>query len=365
MRRRQRRVLKAELVRAMRRGKSEHRIACRARIVLERLFEGRDVSDVARRSRVSRETVRLWVQRYFANPTVDGLRDRSRSGRPKRITTRDEGIVISLACQRPDDCDRLEAVMTQETIVEEAAKVGTVVSRSSVQRILAATETKPHRERYYLFTRKDDPDYAARRDAICELYMRSLPRDEIVVCFDEKTGMQVLGDPKKINPSRLPTRPAQVALQEHNYKRLGSRSLSVVVRPDTGEVVTWGLYPPRGYATAQAVGILRATLGALTRYRVVHVVWDNASTHVSNEMRAFLTSRAARCLRVYYTPKHASWLNLAENFFSRFARRYLRRRRFVSLPAFEAFIPAAIDDYNKRCTGMSWTYNPSRTRTSA
>ena len=187
-RRKQRRLLRGELLRLLRRGKTEHRIARRARIVLERVFEQRDISETARRCRVTREAVRLWVERYFENPTVEGLRDRPRSGCPKRITTRAEGIVISLACQKPEAFGRLEAVMTQDIIVEQAALIGTKVSRSSVQRILAATETKPHRVRYYLFTRKDDPDYAARRDAICELYMRSLPNDEVVVCFDEKTG---------------------------------------------------------------------------------------------------------------------------------------------------------------------------------
>lgn len=334
---------------------------------MRRVFDGWDVSETARHCHVCRETVRLWVGRYFEDPTLEGLKDRPRTGRPKRITTRDEGIVISLACQKPEDFGRLESVMTQAMIVEQAAELGTTMSRPSVQRILAAAETKPHRERYYLFTRKDDPEYVARRDAICDLYMRSLPDDEVVVCFDEKTGMQVLGNPKKIHPSRLPTAPGLVALQEHNYKRHGSRSLAVVIRPDTGEVVVAKLFPPKsedgkGYRTEQAIGMLRDCLAALSEYRIVHLVWDNASTHVSGEMQAFLSSGEARRLRVYYTPKHASWLNLAENSFSRFSRRYLHRRRYERLAAFDAFIAAATNDYNTRCKGMAWTYNPVRER---
>lgn len=370
LQRRHRRVLRAELLRLLRQGKAEQRIALRARIVLRRVFDGWDVSETARHCHVCRETVRLWVQRYFEDPTLEGLKDRPRAGRPKRITTRDEGIVISLACQKPADFGRLDAVMTQDLIVDEAAELGTNLSRSSVQRILAATETKPHRERYYLFTRKDDPDYAARRDAICDLYMRSLPCDEVIVCFDEKTGMQVLGNPRNVDRSRHPTAPGHVALQEHNYKRHGSRSLAVIIRPDTGEVVAGSLFPPKsedgkGYATAQAIGVLRSCLARLSDYRIVHLVWDNASTHVSAEMQAFLDSDEARRLRVYYTPKHASWLNLAENFFSRFSRRYLRRRRFDCLASFDEFVEAALDDYNTRCSGMAWTYNPASGRRSA
>jgi len=138
-----RRQMRAELQGLLRRGKTEHRIATRARLVLERLFKGRSVSHTARCCGVSRSVVRKWVERYFADPCLEGLKDLPRSGRPPTITTRDHGIIISIACQKPSDFDRLEATMFQEIIVEEAAKEGTFVSRSSVQRILAAAETKP------------------------------------------------------------------------------------------------------------------------------------------------------------------------------------------------------------------------------
>ena len=203
------------------------------------VFEGWGLKTAAAAWGTSAPVVRKWVRRFLAEPGLAALRDATRSGRPKVISLREHAVIISLACQKPDAFGRLEARMTQQLIVEIARERDVHMSRSSVQRILADTETKPHRWRYYLFTAKDDPDYESRRDAICELYTRELPEDEIAVCFDEKTGMQALGSPC---PGR-PTSPGRVALVEHNYVRHGSLSLAAAIRVDTGRVVAGSLFP--------------------------------------------------------------------------------------------------------------------------
>lgn len=332
----------------------------RARIVLLSVFGGISDGDVGQVLGVDPRTVRKWRNRFVSEPSVEVLEDAVRIGRPKRITVRDEAVVITLGCQRPEEADRPEARMFHRVIAEEAAKSGTQVSRSSVQRILARAELQPHREKYYLFTPKDSPEYALRRDAICDLYLRKMPEDEVVICFDEKPGMQVLAAPtflgerppaKGALPGRLP------ALIEHNYKRLGSRTLVAAIRPDTGECVVSRIFARRQYRTSETVQLLRDLLKALP-HRIIHLVWDNGTTHVSREMRRFLASPEATRLRVYYTPTHASWLNLAENFFSRLSRVYLGRRRYKSLEAFDAHLAACIKRLNADASPVRWTYDP-------
>lgn len=337
--------------------KTEHRLVVRASIVLAQVFAGHSVTATAKLCAVSRPTVRKWCSRFRANRTLASLKDAKRTGRPKRLSPRDEAVVITLGCQRPGDLNRLDAQMTQQLIAELAEEQGTVLSRSSVQRILAGAEVQPHRERYYLFTAKDHPEYMPRRDAICDLYMASLPSDEVVICFDEKTGIQALGTP---HPGKS-TKPGKVALKEHNYIRYGTRNLVAAVRPDTGEVVTAELFPFRGYATEEAITMLQSLLVLLPQMRLIHLVWDNASTHRSARMREFLESDEGQQFRLYYTPTHASWLNLAENFFSRFSRRYLKGRRYESLDALDDLIYDALNDYNARhANGFRWSYNPGR-----
>lgn len=346
-----------ELRQVVRCGCSEHRIVVRARIVLLTVFEGLTLSEAARLCGVSRPTVRKWTRRFQAAPGLRALDDAPRSGRPRVRTERDDAVVISLGCQEPGLHDRLDVRMTQSLIAELAALQGTKLSRSTVQRILATAEVQPHRERYYLFTPKDRPDYVARRDAICDLYMADLPADEVVVCFDEKTNIQALGTPY-VGRS---TARGQVRRKEHNYIRHGTRNLVAAVRPDTGEVVTAELFPSRSFATPEAIAMLLSVEMMLPWARVIHLVWDNASTHVSKAMKAFLASPDGEKFRVYYTPTHASWLNLAENFFSRFTRRYLAGRRYTGLDDLDGLVYAALEDYNARhARPMSWTYNPRK-----
>jgi transposase len=341
--------------------KAEHRLVERARIVWIRLVRGLSVSATARKLGISRPTVRLWTTRYAEERGLWALRDASRSGRPPRIGTREQAVVLSLACRRPEELGRPEARMFQATIVEEAGRRGVRMSRSSVQRILAGAEVQPHRERYYLFTKKDRPDYARLRDAICEAYLQELPDDEVLVCMDEKTGIQALGLPPGLpNGGRRAATYGIPARIDQHYVRHGSRTLVVAVKPGTGELVLGRTYPARGYKTDETIEFLREVAQSLPGVRRIHLVWDNGTTHVSKQMKTFLASDEGQRFSALYTPAHASWLNLAENFFSRFTRRYLTGRRYESLQALDDHLEAAMDDYPRVARPMRWTYNPAQ-----
>lgn len=351
-------------VRSLARGQAtEARLVSRAAMVVAVVYDGVGIVRAARQHGVVRHTVSSWVKRFLANPGVDALQDAERSGRPPTYGDRDHAVVLTLACQRPEDVGRLEGRMTQAIIAEEAAKRGVPVSRSTVQRTMAAAEVRPHKERYYLFTDKSDPEYVPRRDAICDLYTQELPPDEVVVCFDEQTGLQALGLPPGLpHGGRRRADRGQDPLLEHQYVRHGSRSLAAVVRPDTGQLVCAEVFPSRGYDTSCAIAMLESVLELLpaARYRKVHVVMDNGPTHRSNAMKEFLASPEASRLHVVYTPTHASWLNLAENFLSRFHRRYLAGKRYDSLDAFDTHAYRCIDDYARVARPMRWAYNPKR-----
>lgn len=356
-------VQKSEVELALRELSRGQRVAARlvrrARIVVGVVFEGLTQTAVAKEVGTTRDTVRLWVGRFLERPEVGALEDRERTGHPCRITARDQAVVLSLACQKPQDIGRCEGRMTQAILVEEAAKRGSVMSLSSVHRILATAEVQPHREKYYLFTRKDDPEYVARRDAICDLYMRALPPDEVIVCFDEKTGVQVLGIPERTpHGGRRPPGFGQTALLEDHYRRHGSRTLVGAVRPDTGRLVAGQIYASGTYKTQQTIEFLLMVRRALPDARVIHLVMDNGSTHCSAAMRTFLASEEGKVFQVAYTPVHASWLNLAENFLSRFSRRYLHGKRWTGLEAFDADMLVCFEAYQGVAKPMRWRYNP-------
>jgi transposase len=361
-------AVEAELRQLARSTSAEERLVKRARIVVARVYDGLGSVRTSEKLGIPRQTIAKWVRRFLANPGVEALHDDPRSGRPATYGDRDHALILTLACQRPEDVGRLEATMTQAVISEEAAKRGVPVSRSTVQRTLAAAEVRPHKEQYYLFTDKSDPEYEPRRDAICDLYTQPLPADEVVVCFDEQTGLQALGLPAALpHGGRRTAAPGKPALVEHQYVRYGSRTLSAIVRPCDGQLVCAELFPARGYDTSCAIAMLQSLLHELpaARYRRIHIVMDNGSTHRSKAMQEFLASPEAERLHAVYTPVHASWLNLAENFLSRFYRRYLARKRYDSLDSFDEHVYACIEDYARVARPMRWAYNPKRNERSA
>src|SRR5689334_15360173 len=90
------------------------------------------------------------------------------------------------------------------------------MSRSTIQRVLAAADLQPHRSRYWL--KSHDPDFEAKTLDVCGLYLRSLAlhaQGELVISVDEKTSIQAL----ERKHATLPMRPGQIERREHEYIR--------------------------------------------------------------------------------------------------------------------------------------------------
>lgn len=339
----------------------EHRLVERAKIVLLCVYEGTGVSETARRVETTRPTVRRWVSRFRANPCVGALKDAFRSGRRRVYGCRERAVVITQACQKPQDLGRLEARMMLWIVGELVRSAGIPASRSTIQRILARAEVQPHRERYYLFTNKDSPEFVARRDAICAAYTRQLPADELLICMDEKTNIQALGPIVRISHGgERPVAPRRPRYVDHSYRRHGTCSLVAAVDPRTGKLVHSATFRAGAYKTRETIAFLRHILQTHPTMKRIHLVWDNGTTHRSDKMKAFLRTKAAKRLNLLPTPVHASWLNLCENFFSRFSRRYLNGRRYRSLEELEQHLAAGLADYQRHARPMAWEYDPAR-----
>ena len=107
------------------------------------------------------------------------------------------------------------------------------MSRSSLWRILEEADLKPHRSVYWL--NSHDPAFDAKARDICQLYVNALrfyEHGRLVICTDEKTGMQIL-------QRKYPTQPAQPGKpekREHEYIRHGARALIASFVVPTGQV---------------------------------------------------------------------------------------------------------------------------------
>lgn len=257
------------------------------------------------------------------------------------------------------------------TLVNEAH--ADVVSRATVWRVLQAADLQPHKSVYWL--NSHDPEFETRAKEIGQLYVQA-PRfyqeGRLVICCDEKTGMQIL---QRAAPTQ-PVEPGKPEKREFEYIRLGTRTLIASFIVPTGEVV-WDLGPTRTNLDFRA-HVLRVAKHFPTMKRFDWVV-DNLNTHCSLELceimaylngvafqpdalptqverRAFLSDPDHRHV-FHYVPRHGSWLNQVELWFSVLARQFLRRGDFASVAEFTARLTHYLDEYNlEKAHPYRWTY---------
>ncbi len=247
------------------------------------------------------------------------------------------------------------------------------MSRGTIRRILAGAELRPHRSRYWLHSL--DPDFEARALEVCRLYLdapRLHRQGELVLCVDEKTGIQAL---ERARPT-APARPGRDERRDHEYVRHGTRCLIATRVVATGQVIG-SVTERRG--RWDFVRHVRDVAECFPGAKRFHWVMDNLNTHYSLELcrylgklsgawgeklrlrtgaqrRAFLTDGRHKHV-VHFTPKHGSWLNQIEIWFGVLSRRVLRRGEFRSPEELAERIRSFIAYYNRHLAyPYEWTY---------
>jgi DDE superfamily endonuclease len=315
------------------------------------------------------ETV-TWRRDWLVCRTRRGRDDRDDFPPSERLT------VINLASSTTDqqDCPATRWALDDIafTLINQHFHAS-AMSRSTIWRILDEADLKPHRSVYWL--NSHDPDFDAKAQAICKLYVEApvmYQEGRLLICSDEKTGMQAPGRP---HPTK-PVERGKPARREQDYIRYGTRAFIASFIVATGEVV--------GDLGATRTSVDFAThLGHVAdrfpKTKGFDWVLDNLNTHWSLEVcrvvaemcnvpfvaahlqtgqqrKAFLTNPTHKHV-FHFTPIHGSWLNQVELWFSVLERRFLKRGDFASMADFEARLLAFVDDHNRRhAHPYRWTY---------
>ncbi len=350
-------------------------LALRARIILRATAVDQPTNlQIGREFGCSNLTVGQWRRRYLALG-FPGLQDALRSGRPRAIASSTRVHVISVASTLPQEQDRTVTRWTLEEIVTTVLETfgTTSLSRSSVQRILHDADLKPHKSAYWL--NSHDEDFDAKAQTICHLYATALEayqHGRLVICCDEKTGMQIL-------ERKAPTKPAQPGRRErreHEYIRHGTRVLINALAVATGQIA-WTIGRTR--TATDFVAHLQRAYQCLPRMERYDWIMDNLNTHWSLEVcrlvarwcrlpfepdklkkgpqrQAFLSDPHHRHV-FHFTPKHGSWVNQAELFFGVVSRRFLARGSFTSATDFVRRLERFLTEYNTyHAHPYRWTY---------
>jgi transposase len=337
----------------------------RARILLA-YHEGESKSSISRRIGVSRPTVLLCIDKALCAGIQVAIRDLMRPGRPNVITADDKVWLVSIACSKPTDYDYASESWTRSQLSKHVRKTAEAAGhpslrkagKATVQRILKEHDVRPHKSSYYLERR--DPDFEEKMAQILVVYkeievFRENPekdenRRETTISYDEKPGIQAIAN----IAADLPPVPHKYSTwtRDYEYKRLGTVSLMAGLDLHDGHI--HALVRDR-HRSQEFIEFLEEIDRRYPDDWNIRLVMDNHSAHVSKETLKWLQGRQSR-FQFVFTPKHASWLNMVEIFFSKMARSFLRSLRVQSKDELIERLYKYIKEINECPVIFRWKY---------
>ena len=323
---------------------------------------------------VHHQTVQRCVERALAYGPIAALDDRPRPGREPTITAEAKAWVVNLACRKAKELGyphefwttRLLARHVQEHGPREGHVCLGKLAQGTLCNILNEQEIKPHKVRYYLERR--DPEFKAKMAEVLCVYRevklikeaaaaaKQKPSDVVaIVSYDEKPGIQALAT----TAPDLPPEPGVHATfaRDHEYKRQGTVSLLAGIDLLSGQV--HALVKDR-HRSREFIEFLKLLDAAYPAHTAIKLILDNHSAHISKETKVWLADQPAGRFEFTFTPKHGSWLNLVEGFFSKLARSVLRHIRVASKQELKDRIMAAIHEFNRHPVVHTWSYKLDR-----
>lgn len=176
---------------------------------------------------------------------------------------------------------------------------------------------------YWCIPKKQDADFVACMEDIIDVYERPYARKRPVVCLDEKP-LQLLGEVRE----PLPMRPGAVEKIDAEYKHNGTCSIFAIVEPLTGHQHISVRKRRTALDWAEEIQYLCDVM--YPRAERIVLVMDNLNTHALGSLykrfKPDVARRLAGRLEIHHTPKHGSWLNMAEIELNVLSRQCLNRR---------------------------------------
>ena len=292
----------------------------RARILLK-ADEGLTDKEVATALHTGRATVERTRRRFVEGNLEKALNEDSRLGREPKLDGRQEAHLVALTCSKAPTghADWSLRLLAEKAVTLEIVKS---ISHETVRQVLKRNKLKPWQKKMWCIP-EAGAEFVAQMEAILDLYELPYDPDHPMVCFDEAS-KQLIAE-KRIP---LPAKPGQVERYDYEYERNGTRNLFMFFEPlaNYRHVEVTERRTKQDFAHCMRWLVDERHPAAET----VRVVMDNLNTHTSGALyEAFEPAEANRILKrleFHYTPKHASWLNMAEIEFSVFERQCLKVR---------------------------------------
>ncbi len=245
------------------------------------------------------------------------------------------------------------------------------VSYVAIGELLNTNELKPHLSRYWCIPKQNDPAFVANMEDVPGIYQRPYCKSTPAVCMDEKPlrlldeiRERISSEPARIDPDTQLPKNGYCEKIESEYVRCGTAGIFMFTEPLGGwrhvcalEHRTKGDYAKMMRKTADEY---------YPECDRIIMVSDNLNTHdKASFYEAFppqTAYRLAQKFEMHYTPKHGSWLNIAETELSALTMQCPGNRRIHSLEELNGTISDWEKDRNKKQIGVKWHFTAEDAR---
>lgn len=309
--------------------------------------------DIAARTGVSVTTV-ISVLRVFCREGLERattLQRNPRSDVARLKATGDvEAKIIAKACTNPPE-GRIR--WTLSLLADESGVLlETPLSRATIGRVLQRNALHPHINEYWCIPPEEDAEFVAAMEDVLHLYSQPYNPRFPLWCMDEKP-YQLLGEAR----TPIPMKPGKSRKVDAEYTRPGTASIACFIQPHTGRII----HDVRETRTAVdwAEWIKYLVDDVEPNAEKIILVMDNLNIHAKASLyKAFPPDEAWRIaskLEIHFTPKHGSWLDIAEIGIHIMSEECLNRR----IPTFaqlKSELKAWNEDYDQNPTPINWQF---------
>ena len=340
----------------------------RARILLLRA-DSVSIDAIADKVGLNRCSVMLCLKKFKEGGIENALFDAPGRGRNAEITDEEKAWIINIACQKPIDFGYAAETWTYATLTSHIHKTAeaagytrlSTIHKNTVNTILNKADIKPHKITYYCENR--DPDFDSKMHNVLLVYKQlEMQFDESgkliisddapvhVLSYDEKPGIQAIATTSE---DLMPDEKHPTINRDYEYKRLGTLSLLAAIDLQTGEAIP--LVRDK-HSSTEYIEFLKLLDDKYPKGDKIRIVLDNLKVHTSEATRKYLATVPGR-FEFVFTPKHGSWLNMVEGFFSKMTRQMLRGIRVKSKEELTNRIYRYFAEINEEPIVFHWKYN--------
>lgn len=340
----------------------------RARILLLRA-DSVSIDAIADKVGLNRCSVMLCLKKFKEGGIENALFDAPGRGRNAEITDEEKAWIINIACQKPIDFGYAAETWTYAKLTSHINKTAeaagytrlSTIHKSTVNTILDEADIKPHKITYYCENR--DPDFDSKMHNVLLVYKQlEMQFDESgkliiseytpihVLSYDEKPGIQAIAT---TSDDLMPDEKHSTINRDYEYKRLGTLSLLAAIDLQTGEAIP--LVRDK-HSSMEYIEFLKLLDDKYPKGDKLRIVLDNLKVHTSEATRKYLATVPGR-FEFVFTPKHGSWLNMVEGFFSKMTRQMLRGIRVKSKEELTNRIYRYFAEINEEPIVFHWKYN--------